>query len=684
MGRPATNPRAISKKPLQGWGTLRDRQASAVAALVALGLWAWYRLDLLQPYVDVFGLDGAISRRPNALATVDHPWHTARFSLLLDALRDGHPLRWVASHQGGFPVEFNPVGSAVVDLLVWAVTLGRLPVVLVHTYAVGVVFLLPLAGFYGLGKVCRLSPWVAVLAGALHLCVRGWWWSGGSMELVEWGLVTNVAAATFLLLGIPLVVRLVAGWSRAAAAGLAVLLSLTMLTNPRSFIAIVALAVAVAASLVWHGGVLTAARRLAIPAALALGLTAPLLVPLLRYSHLYYFVEYSGYTGFGAWVDSSVQAVSSPVAVASVVSLVICLRPSAPRGAQVVGLTLVAYAALTVWLVEVSWPGGLADQLETTRLMPFQRLLMIAIAAMGAGMLLDRLASARASIADGALAATSVAVALLYVAAPPSFVPEGDRGLVRIGTFAEVPAVELEAAVRVAERESDPRTAILILGETTYWHDDLLAPTMSDRRFFYDDWLWYWQREHVGVYDPDTEHAYPNPATALEPAFLATHGIGAIVIRGEPTTAARGADWLTQRSAGLFDVYTVDQPTTLATIDGQPLETAVGNGTTIDLLTNGASGPLVVRTNWFPRWVATVDGAPVPVIHRPDGYLEVEVPSGAESVRLTYAVTRLDWLARLASITAALGVLGLLLGGLRPTARSGPRSASADPARTPL
>lgn len=656
--------------------------ASAVVTLIALGLWAWYRLDLLRPYVDVVGPDGTVSRRPNALATVDHPWHTARFSLLLDALRDGHPLRWVASHQGGFPVEFNPVGSAVVDLLVWAVTLGRLPVVLVHSYAVGVVFLLPLVGFLGLARVCRLSPWVAVLAGALHLCVRGWWWSGGSMELVEWGLVTNVAAATFLLLCVPLVVRLMGGWSRWAAAGLAALLSLTMLTNPRSFIAIVAVGVAVCASTLWHGDVVPVGRRLVVPTALALGLTAPLLVSLLRYSHLYYFVEYSGYAGFGDWVDSSIQAVSSPVAVASVIGLVVCLRPSAPREAQLVGLTLVAYAAMTVWLVEVSWPGGLADQLETTRLMPFQRLLTIAVAGLGAGLILERL-SARATLRDGVLAVLTAAVAVLYVAAPPSFVPQGDRGLVRIGTYADVPATEYEAAIHVAERESDPRTAILILGETTYWHDDLLAPTLSDRRFFYDDWLWYWQREHVGDYDPETEHAYPRPATALDPAFLATHGIGAIVIRGEPTTAARQSDWLTQRSAGVFDVFTVNQPTTLATIDGQPMETVEDDGTTLDLRTNGASGRLVVRTNWFPRWEASVDGEAVPLTHRPDGYLEVEVPQGAESVRLTYAVTRLDWLARAMAVAAALGVAGLLLGGLRPTARLGPRSASADLVRTP-
>jgi hypothetical protein len=46
-----------------------------------------------------------------------------------------------------------------------------------------------------------------LLASAGHLCVRGWWWSGGVMELYEWGLVTNVAAVTALLIALPLAAR---------------------------------------------------------------------------------------------------------------------------------------------------------------------------------------------------------------------------------------------------------------------------------------------------------------------------------------------------------------------------------------------------------------------------------------------------------------------------------------------
>ena len=38
----------------------------------------------------------------------------------------------------------------------------------------------------------RRSLGVGLIAGAAHLAVRGWWWSGGVMEVYEWGLVTNV------------------------------------------------------------------------------------------------------------------------------------------------------------------------------------------------------------------------------------------------------------------------------------------------------------------------------------------------------------------------------------------------------------------------------------------------------------------------------------------------------------
>lgn len=668
-----------SRRSERGIGTVptdRSRITAAsrwapVAALILLSLWAWDRLDLLRPYLDVALADGTVTRQPNALTTVDHPWHAARFSLLLDALRDGHPLRWVGSHQGGFPVEFYPMGAGLIDLVVWEVTLGQLPTPSVHTYAVGLTFLLPLVGFALLAAVCRVSLWVAVLAAAAHLCVRGWWWSGGSMELVEWGLVTNVAAASFLFLALPLLVRLTAAWSGPVAAGAAGLLALAIVTNPRSAVAGVAIAGALAASALLRGDVRVVVRRLVVPAALAVGLSAPLLLPLVRYRDLYYFVQYSGYGSVEEWYRSSVQAVSGPVALVTVVGLAACLRPGAPRAAQVLAMTLVAYALLTILLVRVVWPGSLVDQLETTRLMPFQRFLMIAVAAIGAGLLLDRLRMP-ALARDGALAALAAAVAVLYVAAPPGFIPEGDRGLVRIGTYADASMVDLERAVTLADARALPDTAILVLGSTVSWHAQLWAPTWTDRRLFYDDWLWYWQREHVGDYDPETEHAYRSDASALDPAYLATHGVGAVVVTGDAKLPADSAPRLRNLARGIYDVYAVNEPTPLATVGGRPVNVD-DDGTRITLDPEGRAGPLVVRTNWFPRWEAEVDGETARVLHRPDGYIEVDVPPGTSSVTVTYAVTGLDWLARAVAVISAAGVIGLLAPRLRPTARSGPR-----------
>ena len=647
-----------------------------------LSLWAWHRLDLFQPYLDVSLPDGSVSRQPNALTTVDHPWHGARFSLLLDALGDGHPLRWVGGHQGGFPVEFYPLGAGLIDLAVWTVTLGHLPTPLVHTYAVGLTFLLPLVGFLLLASLCRVSLWVAVLAGAAHLCVRGWWWSGGSMELVEWGLITNVAAATSLFLAVPLVVRLMAGWSGPAAGGAAALLAMAVVTNPRSAVAGVAIAVAVVASALIQGDVRGIARRLAAPAALAVGLAAPLLLPLVRYRDLYYFVQYTGYASIEEWYRSSVQAVSGPVALLAVAGVVMGLLPGTPRAAQVLALTLIAYAAMTVSLIQIEWPGSLLDQLETTRLMPFQRLMMIATAATGVGLMLERMrlpASAKHTVP----AVITVAVAVLYVAEPPSFIPDGDRGLVRIGTYADASMVDLEHAVKEADSRAQPNTAVLVLGSTVSWHAQLWSPTWSDRRFFYDDWLWYWQREHVGDYDPDTEHAYRSDASALNPAYLATHGIGAVVVTGDARRDAAGASWLSPMTrGGAYDTYLVREPTEVVTVEGISLVQYLDrqDRIAVSVVPSDSAGRVVVRTNWFPRWEAVTDGPhgeniPVDVIHRADGYMEVELPPGTRSVEFSYVVTRLDQLARAISGMTLVALILMLSRRLwlRPIARSEPR-----------
>ncbi len=213
-------------------------------AAVTLIFWAWYRLEFFTTSKIVFNPDGSVSRWPHALATVDHPFHAARFSTFLDALRSGGTPRWVFQHQGGYPSEFYPFGSAVMDLFVWCLTLGQGSVPMVHTWAVAWVFALPAIGFMLIPRLCGLSPWIGVAGIAAHLCVRGWWWSGGSYELVDWGLITNVLAAALVFTVLMLVATWLQGGSPRLLGLVGLLVAWSIWTNPRSAIALVTVAVA--------------------------------------------------------------------------------------------------------------------------------------------------------------------------------------------------------------------------------------------------------------------------------------------------------------------------------------------------------------------------------------------------------------------------------------------------------
>jgi hypothetical protein len=230
---------------------------------------------------------------------------------------------------------------------------------------------------------------------------------------------------------------------------------------------------------------------------------------------------------------------------------------------------------------------------------------------------------------------------------------------------------DLKTAVDVADMSTPPDTAILILGTTVSWHDQMWATLWSDRLFFYDDWLWYWQREHVGDYNPDTEHAYPVDSSTINQSYLATHGIGAIVVTGQAQGAASEAPFLRRLRTGTYDVYTVTGGTTTATLGGANVSSRIDDES-IRVSGIGAGGTVTVRENWFPRWQASVDGVDVLVVHRPDGYMDITVPAGANELVLRYQATALDWVARAVALLAALIAIAILVRA-RPTARSEPR-----------
>lgn len=662
--------------------------------MAALAVWVAHRLDGFDLWSMAATTSGEQLRVPAGYATVDHPFHAVRAETLRRALVDGDLLRWIGHHQGGYPVEFYPLGEAGLEVAIWAAALGALPMIAVHKLVVIGIFLAPMLAFALAAHFDRRSLGVALIASAAHLCVRGWWWSGGSMELVEWGLVTNVASATALVIALPLCVRYLERGSRQAGVSAVLLSAFALLTNPRSGIALATvLAGCAVAAVIGSGRSRQALTRVVARAGLvlcpALLLAAPELVSLIRFSDLYTFVHYSGYENLAAYRDSSIQAAGGPVFVFGIAGWLMAWAPGVRAAHRAVAASLAFYVGGTALLVAAGAAGTSAiAQLETTRLMPFQRLLWILLAAFAVEWALKRIGQSvrkrSAIIVEIGLGAATAILILLYVVAPPAAIPVGDRGLVDVRSSAEPGIVDLEGAVRAADGAAAPGTALLVVGTTLSWHDGLWAPLWSERPLFYDDWLWYWQTWHYGDYNPLIEHAYPRDAAALRPDYLERHGIGAIVVTGPAKPDAVSAAHLTQIRAGTWDVYLVNAPTTIVTFDSSaPLASSIGNGH-ITATGTSSGGNLVVRRNWFPRWAATVNGEAAAIARRDDGYMSIAVTApGATTLELTYRADWVDWLGRLAALVGLAALLAFTWPRARPSRRLARRSASAGHAAAP-
>ena len=641
------------------------------AGFVALALLVADRFELWHVWRNIAMPDGSIVRLANGWATVDHPFHVARAVELKNALLDGQLLRWFGAHQGGYPVEFYPLGAAWLDVIVWAVSFGALPMMVVHKVVIWLIVLTPALVYLWWAKRDGLSPGVALLAGTGHAVIAGWWWSGGWYEVALWGLVTNVAAQTAILIAL----GGVAGWlhegRRRDLAIAAIAVGFALGTNPRTFIALLAVGIAAgitALTLVPRISLRRVAIRSAILVALSVAVSAPELFSLLRYRHLYYFVHYSGYADLQAYLDSSVQAVSEPVFIVGLAGIISGLAIGGRRLTRTIALTALLYMGVTAALTVAG--GQLVEQLELTRLMPFQRMLIFYLAALAVFDLVTlgsrALKQPPMPIASAILAVLAFGMAWFVVIEPASWVPEGDRGLQPVPTSAEAPIQDLENAVKLADAQAPEGTALLVLGSVVSWHDPLWSTTWSDRRFFYDDWLWYWQKKHFGEYNPETEHAYPVDTSTLTPEYLQTHGIGAVIVTdapGQPNREiAASSPLLTRIATGFwYDIFLVNQPTPMVT-SGANQASSIEIGRNSIVATGTAAGQTIeIRHNWYPRWQATVNGERVPVTELPNGYMTVPAPDGAYTLKLDYVVTWLDWLARALFIIGAAVTIMLLI-----------------------
>ncbi len=608
----------------------------------------------------------------SVFATVDHPFHAARADLLLKALENGEMLRWIPAHQGGYPAEFYPLGIAWLDVGLWTLLLGQFPIIAVHKLAVLLMFVLPVVGFWIIARGDKASPFVPLLALAIHVAVPGDWMHGGRMELVYWGLIANVGGATLAFIMMAALSR----WVREGARRYGVLATLAaaaaLYTNTRSSIAIVigTLAVIAAALIAQRDdnspSIRTIFTRVAVVAILSALLAAPLLLAALRYTDLYYFVNFESYDDLAEILWASRTAISPVIGLLTVAGAILAIVARRYAHALTAAVGLVFFVAVTVSFSLIEPLANAIQQLETPRLMPFQRFLSIYLAAWFAGWLLEMAFKAilprwRNLAVPALLCASSLIVILtfngVFGAVPTVYQPPTPW------TTGYPEFAEFEDAVTEISDVRPEDTAVLVVGDQmSWWHEQLWAPVWSGALFFYDDWMWYWHPDHDGPYDPSIGHAYQNPASAFTPEWFNAHGVGAVLVTNmpvpagaiDPRIAAQSNPNLeVQRTIGQWDLYLVTDPGSIVTNGPTPASDIDVTNNTISATFESASGEVIVRRNWYPRWEAFADGQQVDITRLDNGYMAVTVPDETTTLELRYAVTAVDWLGRIA---AAIGL----------------------------
>ena len=707
-------------------GRYRNRSRIREAWVVAYGLVSLYvaiRMGVFALSATAVAQSGETTHLPNTYASVDHPFHVARADLVWRELASGSVLRWIGQHQGGYPVEFYPLGEAWLEVAVRALSLGTLTAQSAHTLAIVGLFLAPGAAFAALAREDGWSPGVGFIAFVLHISLPGSWYHGGYTELVQWGLVTNVAGAVAALCMLPALVRFLrtgAGWVGATAAALA---ALAVYCNLRSLLALAALGLgAWLAGFVRNNGIsLTAlatgidgprksggpARatqlqasplqpsaprstsvhsagdvglhtlRLALVAVVAALLAAPELVALARFRDLYTFVQYSGYAGLAEYATTAGIGVAWPVLGLGLAGLVIGLVVRRRQATTSAAVALIIYLALTATLVIVPAAANLVPQLEPTRLMPLQRFLTIYLAAVAFWSVLSwavsRIDPSRRWVAPALV--IGVAVVILVIQTRPLGGRPPDPAspvvppvsLYPVAMSAQPEQVDLEQAIRSADEAAAPGTALLVLGSALSWHQQLWVPLWTRRPLYYDNWLWYWHPDHAGTpgYNFLNGHHYPDPERTIEQDYLAHHGIGAVVVTGRTREVASSSTFLRPLRKGIFDVYSVVNPVTTVTFGDQNATLLSYGNRRIQANSEKCGNPVNARVNWYPRWEATLDDERAEIERLDDGYVSITAAAPVSRAELIYSVQSLDWGAR------ALFLLGVVGGGWLLVKRSG-------------
>lgn len=605
---------------------------------------------------------------PNTFASVDHPFHVARADTLWRELGSGRLLRWIGQHQGGYPVEFYPLGEAWFEAAIRALSLNQLTPEGAHTLAVIALFLLPGAAFAALARVDGLPPSVSFLALSLQIALPGGWYGGGYTELVQWGLVTNVAGATVSLLALPAFVSAISQYSPRAMALASVLAAIALYCNPRSAIGLMAIGLgALVATILLANSVRPrlAFLRLVQIAVLTGLLAAPLLISLSRFGALYEFVHYSGYASFLEYVTASWHSLSAIVLTLGLTGMLAGLL-GGRIGARAASATAAIYIATTAAVAFTPFVDTVAPQLEPTRLMPLQRFLLLYLAAAFCWLMLSNVVERFAKDKRGAREVIFVGVSiisLLFLTRPvldeppdPSSTRLPAVSLYPVAMSAQPEQVSLKTAIQTADREASSSTAVLVLGSDLSWHQQLWAPLWTERPLYYDNWLWYWHFDHAGTpgYEARAGHHYPDPEGTLTPEYLNRFGIGAVVASRSMKVYADESPLLIRIADGDYSAYLVENPSPIVTFEPGNTTFAKTSNASIEARSSQVPRQANVRLNWFPRWTVQ-DGTGFQVERSDKATMIVTMTEATTELEMEYVVQPLDWLAR------ALAGLGLVV-----------------------
>lgn len=654
--------------------SVRVRRAWALAlfVLVMYGMWRVGGFDLTTT------LESGRTV-PNTHGTVDHPFHASRAASLLESLRNGEILRWMGGHQGGYPVEFYPLGAAWFDVMLWAAMLGSVSILAVHKLAVAIVFVLPALAYWLLVRGDRLHPSVAFLAMAFHMAIPGFWLNGGYEELVGWGLVTNVAGASLALVSTITLARYIL--YRQHLYGVLAILSIAAgaVTNPRSLFGVVLATMAISVWAFVSDSKLDPRRRLVdtvsrvgVVGLVSFLLAAPVILSLFRYNDHYFFLHYQFYDPLSMFWDALEMALSPRIlllAIGGAILVFTAQRSLALPVSQALAITAALYALFTIWVASTSNPPPLVEQLEAPRLMPYQRFLMLALAAIFVGVGLRWIMLRLSVIWQEAIIAVVVlglgVGSIAMMSNREADIPANENAMYSVSTIGDQRFANLQDAVLLANDLRPEGTAVFVVGnQHEWWHEQLWAPGIAHGTYYYDDWLWYWHTDQPGPYDWTQGYWMQNPTDALTEEYFLEHGIGVVMVSDmwvpngiPPKQAAADHPLLEfQERFGAWDVYVVTIPTSIASRgDALPNEVA-WSSQRIEIDFDGGEGKVVVRQNWFPRWQAEVNGEPATISRTDAGYMAIDVPAGPARITLTYGVTGIDWIARAMSVSGFIGL----------------------------